>query len=66
MVVEFPFQNGAASYILQKVNLTIVNFTECERQLGQTLQASQICAAGTEERNACFVSIHFYTRLIII
>jgi hypothetical protein len=59
-------QNGAASSVLKKLNLSIVESGVCAEQVGQNIQADQICAAGREaNNNACFVSINvgagFYT-----
>ena len=65
IVVEFPFQNGAVSQVLEKVNLTTLGNANCSRQLQQDIQLHQFCAANGQG-NACFVSINFYTRLINI
>jgi secreted trypsin-like serine protease len=47
--------NGLVSKVLKKVNLTIVDNTECSKRLGQSLQSLQFCAANEERRNACFL-----------
>jgi hypothetical protein len=56
-VYQFHFQNGAASSVLKKLNLRVVETSVCAEQVGQNIQADQLCAAGTQaNNNACFVS----------
>jgi hypothetical protein len=47
--------------VLKKIDLSIVENGDCTEQVGQDIQADQICAAGRNASNACFVSIKVMT-----
>jgi hypothetical protein len=50
-------QNGESYGNLRSLNLSIANKDICKTQLGQNIESGQICAVGSQEKNACFVSI---------
>jgi hypothetical protein len=54
---KLMLQNGESFAILRTLNLSIVNNTTCATQLGDSIASAQICAVGSQENNACFVSI---------
>lgn len=47
--------NGEPFAHLRSLNLSIVNNSICTTQLGQSIGPGQICAVGSQEKNACFL-----------
>jgi hypothetical protein len=50
-------QNGITSGVLQRLELSGVNYVMCSWVLKEKIEDGQFCAGGKEGENACFVRV---------
>jgi hypothetical protein len=50
-------QNGIPSRVLQRLELSVVNYVMCSWILKEPIEVRQFCAGGKEGENACFVRV---------
>jgi hypothetical protein len=50
-------QNGNSPGVLQRLELSAVDYVMCSWMLREKIEVGQICGGGKEGENACFVCI---------
>jgi len=56
-LLKLMLQNGFPPGVLQRLELSAVNYVMCSWILKQKIEVWQFCAGGKEGENACFVRV---------